>query len=553
MTLLWFVVVIGVIVFVHELGHFVVAKLCGVYVDTFSLGFGPKIFWLKIGETEYRISAIPLGGYVRMAGQVDVPEEYDKELAERYKDVPSYRRYDKQTVPKRMAIIVAGPLMNLLFALPVAFLMLFLGVNEPLDIDKTTIGSVISGSPAQISGLLPGDKILEISGYKVLTWKDIVNRARQKIGVKTSVTYERDGKTNIAEISPELDEEKGYLGIGVSRMTRAQIAAIQSNSPASKSALQVGDVVDKILGFRTTELSADELIKEIQKHPGKKLLLGVKRFPPVRYASQSNTFITTNIYVTTRRVGKIENVTVVPASCMILCEEGAPTNFPVKTGDVIKLINGRKVGPDTLSNFINKLPKGKAIITVEKTSGKIVKSKILTNVDVNIVDVGQLGVIFSPAQQKILYHPAEAIAEAPKRAMEKVNETFQILNMLIQRKLGLKSLAGPVGIARMTGAAAKLGFDVLLNLVLLITINLGILNLLPLPVLDGGHIVLLAAEGIYRKPLPVKFVLWYQKIGFFLLLALMGYVLYNDTLRWIIDSDKIGLLLGKLAQLLGLQ
>ena len=552
MTLFWFIVVIGVIVFVHELGHFIVAKMCGVYVDTFSLGFGPKIFWLKIGETEYRISAIPLGGYVRMAGQVDVPEELDKELAERYKDVPSYRRYDKQTVPKRMAIIVAGPLMNLLFALPVAFLMLTLGTHEPLDIDKTTIGQIIPGSPAQISGLLPGDKVLEIAGYKVASWKDIVNQTRKRIGTKTSITYERDGKTIIAEITPRLDEEKGFMGIGISRMTRAQIIAVQSNSPASESNLKVGDVVDKVLGYKTTELSMGDLIDEIREHPGKKILLGIKRFPAERYVSQSNFFFSTNIFVKAKRVGKIEHVSVVPSSQMIFCEENTPSNFPIKTGDVIKLINGRKVEANSISEFINKLPKGKAIITVERTKGKLLKSKISTNITVNIIDVGQIGVIFSPAQQKILYHPAEAIVEAPKRAIEKFNETIQVLNMLIQRKLGLKSLAGPVGIARMTGAAASAGFDVLLNLILLITVNLGILNLLPLPVLDGGHLVLLAAEGIYKKPLPTKFVLWYQKIGFFLLMALMVYVLYNDTLRWIVDSDKIGLLLGKLAQLLGL-
>ena len=207
MTLLWFIIVIGIIVFVHEFGHFIVAKMCGVYVDTFSLGFGQRILWFKIGDTEYRISAIPLGGYVRMAGQVDVPEEYDKELAERYKDVPSYRRYDKQSVPRRMAIIVAGPLMNLLFALPVAFLLLVTGSNEPLDIDVTTIGSVIPGSPAQISGLISGDKILEVAGYKVKTWQDVVNQTRKRIGTKTSITYDRNGKEIIAEISPALDEE----------------------------------------------------------------------------------------------------------------------------------------------------------------------------------------------------------------------------------------------------------------------------------------------------------------------------------------------------------
>ena len=552
MTLLWFIIVIGVIVFVHEFGHFIVAKMCGVYVDTFSLGFGPRILWIKIGDTEYRISAIPLGGYVRMAGQVDVPDDYDKELAERYKNVPSYRRYDKQSVPKRMAIIVAGPLMNLLFAFPVAFLLLFTGINEPLDIDVTTIGDIVPGSPAQISGLVPGDKVLAIAGYKVKTWQEIINQTRKKIGTKTSITYDRNGKEITAEITPELNEEKGYLGIGVSRMMRAQIAAISSNSPAYDSELQVGDVVDKILGIKSIELSREELIKEIRKHPDKKLLLGIKRFPLIRYASQSNSFTSTNIFVKTRRAGNIEYISILPDSGIIFCEGDAPTNFQAQTGDKIKLINGRKILPNQMSEYINKLSAGKAILTVERTKGRITKSKIITNITVNIVNVGQLGVVFTPAQQRILFHPLNAMKEAPKRAMEKIDETVQVLNMLIHRKLGLNSLAGPVGIARITGAAARSGFDVLLNIVLLITVNLGILNLLPLPVLDGGHLVLLAAEGINRKPLPSAFVLWYQKIGFFLLLGLMGYVIYNDIVRWIVDNDKIGLLIGKIAQLVGM-
>jgi len=551
MTLLWFIVVIGIIVFVHEFGHFIVAKMCGVYVDTFSLGFGPRILWVKIGEIEYRISAIPLGGYVRMAGQVDVPEEYDKELAERYKDVPAYRRYDKKSVPKRMAIIVAGPLMNLLFALPVAFLLLFTGVNEPLNIDATTIGYIIPGSPAQISGLIPGDKILEIAGHKVNTWNETIYQIRSRIGTKTSITYERKGREIIAEINPMLDEEKGFMGIGISRMTRAQVGGITSNSPAYKSGLQIGDVVDRILGIKTTELSMDELTKELLKYPNQKLMLGVKHFPPVRYISQSNTFTSTNIFITTESAGKIEHITIIPHTGIIYCEEAAPTNFQAKTGDEILLINGRKIEHKRLFEYIGKLPKGKAVLTVERMSGRIAKSKITTNINVNIVNVGRLGINFIPARQRILHHPLNALKESPKRAMEKVEETFQILKMLVQRKLGLNALAGPLGIARLTGRAAESGFDVLLNFVLLITVNLGILNLLPLPVLDGGHLVLLTAEGIYRKPLPLKFVLWYQKIGVLLLLALMGYVLYNDIIRWIIDNDKIGLLLGKLTQLVG--
>ncbi len=546
MTLIWFVVVLGIIVFVHELGHFLVAKWCGVYVDCFSLGFGPRIAWLKIGETEYRISAIPLGGYIRMAGQFDIPEDIDKEAAKRYAHVPAYRRYDKQSVPRRMAIIAAGPLMNILFALPVAFLLLVTGQNQPLELDRTTIGNVIPGSPAAIAGLVPGDRILEIGGVPVRSWSDVVQQTLTRIGTKTTITYERQNNEITVPIEPGQNEELGYMGIGIARMMRAQIALIFSNTPASRSALQVGDVVDRLIGLNPSELSWSELDTEIKKRPNARLVLGVKRFPPVRYASESNIFETAKVLVETERAGRLAHIGIDAFSGMIVCDENTPTNFPVRTGDRIKLINGRRLDPEEIARYVQKLPVGDVHVVIERIEGGIAKTKTVTNVTLHVVDAGRIGVMFGEAQQRIVYRPIEAMKASPVRAWDKFVETLQVLRMLLERRLGLNAFVGPIGIARITGMAARSGFDVLLNIVLLITVNLGILNLLPLPVLDGGHLVLLAGEAVYRKPLPVRFVLWYQKAGFALIILLMGYVLYNDVIRWIIDNESLGLLIGRL-------
>jgi len=240
MTVVYFVVVLGTLVFVHELGHFVVAKLCGVYVDCFSLGFGPRLIWLRIGETEYRISAIPLGGYVRMAGQSDLPDEEDKALAERIKDLPPQRRYDRQSVPRRMAIILAGPVMNLLFALPVAYVLLTTGEMHGLESDATTIGEVLPGSPAMEAGMLPGDRVVRINDEVVRDWSHLTRLTRNNIGNELQVTYERGGRIFTAPVTPVLDMEKQIMGIGVQQMERAQVAAILSNMPAAGSELQVG-------------------------------------------------------------------------------------------------------------------------------------------------------------------------------------------------------------------------------------------------------------------------------------------------------------------------
>ena len=544
MTFLIFLIVLGVVVFVHELGHFVVAKLAGVYVDVFSLGFGPRLLGVRIGETDYRISLIPLGGYVRMAGQSDVPEDMDDEIAARYRDVPVWRRYDRQSIATRVAIIAAGPLMNLLFALPVAFAMLVIGVREPLDVDATTVGQILPGSPAAVAGLVPGDRIIAVDDTPVKEWEKVVTSIRTRLGDQITLTYLRNGDTNRATLTPGVDKEVGYVGIGIQQMHRAQIAAIVSNSPAGASGLIVGDVIDRMVGQYADDLSMHRLIDAIQERPDRKIVLGVKRFADVRSVMETTAFARARIVLETERAGKIAHVTLLGAT--IFPDATAPSNFPLRAGDTLISINGSSVSPDTANDIVADLPRGDVSLHIERIEGTILKERTYTNVTATITDVGRIGVVFTAANQTVRYPPLAALKECGVRSWDRFVETLQVLRMLFQRKLGISTLTGPVGIARMTGAAAATGIDVLLSLVLIITINLGILNLLPIPVLDGGHILLLGLEAIYRKPLPMKFVIWCQKIGGILLLALVIYVFYNDIVSWIADNDRLGLFLGRL-------
>ena len=549
-TVAIFIVVLGILVFVHEFGHFIVAKMCGVYVDCFSMGFGPRLLWLTVGETEYRISLIPLGGYVRMAGQFDMPEEYDREATERYKHVPGYRRYDAQAIPKRMAIIVAGPLMNLLFALPVAYVMLVTGVTQPLAFDATTIGGMIPGSPAAVAGMVPGDRITEVGGTPITDWPHMVNVIRSYINTETTVTYQRGQEKISVPITPELNKEEGYLGIGVHQMQRAQVGAIASNTPAAKSSLKVGDVVDRVIGLQASEVSYATLIKDIQKRPEATLVFGVKRFAAERYATDSNTFETARAVCKTVRAGKFENVTIYTGKKrdFFLRDENVTEECPIKNGDRILKINGRVFPVGTAYEYVSGLPVGKVPVTIERITGRLLKTLVETNVVLTVKDIGQIGVAFTPASQVVKYHPREALVLSPKMAYERFKELMVVLKLLVTKKIGLNALAGPIGIARMTGMAAEQGFDVLLGFVLLITVNLGVLNLLPIPVLDGGHLVLLSIEAMYRKPLSVRFVLWFQKLGFILILGLIGIVIYQDIYNILVDNEAIGLFLGKAVQ-----
>ncbi len=543
MTILYFVIVLGTLVFVHELGHFVLAKLCGVYVDCFSLGFGPRLLWLRIGETEYRISAIPLGGYVRMAGQSDLPDEEDKALAARMADLPPQRRYDRQSVPRRMAIILAGPLMNLLFALPVAYVLLTTGEELPLASDATTLGWIAPGSPAAGAGLLPGDRVVRINATAVDDWNQFTRLTRNNIGNELQLTYARDGREFTVPITPVLDLENEIMGIGVQQMERAQIAQIMSNSPAASTALQPGDIVDRLIGLHADDLSRTRLIDEIRARPNTRLLLRVQRMPATRIMGASNVIETLRVPVTTARAGGLAQLSLY--GNVLVCAPDAPSNFPVRTGDRLVAAHGRALPPGAVQEFIMAQPAGDLPVTLERITGTFVKRRLVTNVVLTVVDTGLLGVSFAAAQQRIIYPADDALEHCLDRSVDVIIDTFAALKMMVQQRVGMKALAGPLSIARMTGMAAQEGMDVLLRLVLIITINLGILNLLPLPVLDGGHLVMLSVEGIIGRPLPLRLQVWIQKIGLLLLLALFGVVMYNDVVRWIAANDGLGLLLGR--------
>jgi RIP metalloprotease RseP len=186
-----------------------------------------------------------------------------------------------------------------------------------------------------------------------------------------------------------------------------------------------------------------------------------------------------------------------------------------------------------------------ACVAIAQQSGKYKRETLVTSLVSRVEYMGHAGIMLKPASEMVKEPFLTALKKSPAKAWTKVTETLKTLKLLFVGSLKVNNLSGPVGIARMTGAAAQRGFDVLLNFVLLITVNLGVLNLLPLPVLDGGHVVLLIAEGIRRKPLPEKFLLWYQRIGLIFLLALFAFVMLNDVGRWVKDSEFLGTLLGK--------
>jgi regulator of sigma E protease len=352
-TGLAFLVALGVLVFVHELGHFAVAKRLGVKVLRFSIGFGPILFARRRGETEYAISAMPLGGYVKMLGE----EDSEEELAE--VELQPERAFSTQPLPRRSAIVFAGPAMNFLFAF-LAYLALFVAVGAEHPSDQPRVGGVSQGSPAERGGLQAGDRVLEVDGTQVATWEQLAQTVRQSDGHTLHLVVDREGQRLPLEVTPEL-------------------------KPAP------------------------------------------------------------NLY-----------------------------------------------GEETKEAYL-------------------------------------IGIAASQEWERV--GPLEAVPLAAKQTVSASFVVVQGLALMVQGRVPLKELGGPIAIASAAGQQARAGARYFVSLLAFLSINLGILNLLPIPALDGGHLALFGIEAVLGRPLRRRHREIAQQVGILLLLSLMVFVFYNDINR----------------------
>jgi regulator of sigma E protease len=429
-TIVAFILVLGVLIFIHELGHFMVAKWVGVRVEKFSLGFGPKLLGFKRKETEYLISLLPLGGYVKLSGES--PEE---EL----RNDPS--EFASRSVGDRARIVIAGPVMNLLLALLLFPVVFMIGTEVPGYLKQPPIlGYVEADSPGAEAGFKPGDTIERVDGTAISAWGDLDNIIMTNPGITMTVSFLRDGAFMETTLTPHTNEAYGTGYAGLVYQIEPGIGGLTPGYPAEIAGLKLGDRIVSIEG--TPVQHWNQIPQLIAEYEDKEIAFTVQR------GEERQTF-----FIKPR------------------AEE----------------VNGQT------RHYIGISPLMETVIE-------------------------QYGVF-------------ESLKKGTVKFGEMTVMTFYVLKRLVTRKLSMKTLGGPIMIAQITGQAAKSGVSNLLLFMAFLSLNLGILNLLPIPVLDGGHIAFLFIEFVRGKPLGVKKMEIAQQIGLVILILLMIVVTYNDLQR----------------------
>ncbi len=526
-----FIVLLGVLVFVHELGHFIAAKLSNVYVVRLSLGFGKRLFGFKRGETDYCVSAIPLGGYVKMVGQEDMPKTEEEAVAAEpdLPDVPPERRFNNQPIRNRLAISFAGPVMNLFFAIPVLWLVFTIGIRIPAYSKYTWIGTVNEGSPAEAAGIEPGQRSLSIDGEPTGKWENVQLKIWTSEDEPLDIELE-DLSGNVIHVTatPRVEEGSARAALGIEPLVAEAVRTVFPGMPAERGGLRVGDLILAFNDAPPTNESLSKLIDSVNSSAGREMTFTVLREGHVLVV----TLAPEEVSIVKGVIFDKNVVAYVDAGDM---DEGEPSAAvaALQRGDVVVAVNGNPLGDkDFEDHLIGSIYNydGKEIqLTIERPQGFFQEPLTLMKT-VTLTRTGRIGVSFSPFLLE-KFGPAQAFVRSIDAFGYSLALTMKTIYLLVSGKVSTGEIAGPIGIAVMTEKSLELGIGYYLQLVAFITINLAIINLLPIPMLDGGMVFLLIVESIRRKPLEEKYLIILQKVGMAFIFLLILVATYNDILR----------------------
>ena len=538
------VVLLGGLIFFHEMGHYLVAKFFKVKVETFSLGFGKKIFKKTWGETEYCLSLIPLGGYVKLMG--DDP----------YKPVApeeSARAFSTQALYKRFAIVAAGPIANLLLAY-VLFMVVF-WVGQPQV--STKVGSVQTGTPAWEAGIREGDKIIALNSDSVRTWEELENWAKTREGQKVEVTLERQqnsfklivpiSKVQAKNAYGEEETVGGFKGLSPNPIASV-IGISNPKTGAYQSGLRTGDFITKVGSQKIT--SYEELKYELNKQwkPSHSLVLNYERLSEgSKKAVESSVTLS---YPTQRAGDFTAHFGVYPSETFVrqVSKESPAEKGGLKVGDRVVQIGSEKILHfDGIVELVQSYgAKNEAVPLQVEREGQLVSLFIkpletiqedpLTHQTYKKFMIGFAPNLvyqepeFTSIQVRNFSLIAKAIGETNELARKMIVSIFK----LATGGISVKNLGGPVLIATVAGKSLDAGVIPFLQMMALISINLFLLNLFPVPVLDGGHLLFFTVEAIKGKPVTVRTMEIANQIGMVFILTLVVLTLFNDISRIIL-------------------
>lgn len=424
----WWLVLLGVLILIHELGHYWAARFFDVKVDTFSIGFGPRLFGFRKGETDFRFSAILFGGYVRMAG-----EQPGDAVTNDPRSLLGKPRW------QRLIISFAGPFMNIVLAVAVLTGIFMVEYPQVPDSTNPLVGRVLPNSSAARAGIHDGDRIVQIDDVKNPDWEDIAMKEAMSANRDLPVWVERNGETLRYVVQPEMDAKYGIGRAGWMGKEEIAVGAVAPGQGAARAGLQNGDL---LLSVDDQPIySAQRMIELISKSEGKPIELGYSRNGELRKA----------------------------------------TITPIK-------------GPETDGQW-------------------------------------RIGIQFRPRVTFVKLPFGQALTESVKQNARGATMIFQVLGSIVQQRMSAKTLDGPIGIAKLSGETARQGPASFFALMSMLSLNLALLNLLPIPILDGGAILMLLVEMIMRRDMSLRFKEAIFKVGFVFLMMVMIFVFYNDITK----------------------
>jgi regulator of sigma E protease len=424
-------VLIGVMIMIHELGHYWAARFFNVRVDAFSFGFGPRLWGFRRGETDFRLSAIPFGGYVRMAGEQ--PGDPASDDPRSFLNKPRWQR---------LIIVFAGPFMNIVLAVVILTGLYMVKFPKlPESAHPGQIGVVLADSAAAKAGIREGDRIISFDGVMNPSWEDILMNEIASANREIPVILLRDGKEIRTHVTPKLDERNGIGTIGWAEQAEVVLSGVEPGMDAEKQGLRSGDQLVSVNGI------------------------------PIRSAY---------------RLREI-----------IKASQGKP----------VDIIYNRD-GVEHTASVTPRLRKGE-----------------------DGTEAWFIGVGLAPRVTYVALNFPEALKESLDRNIKSAGLIYQMIKGIVERRMSAKSLEGPIRIAQISGDAAREGPAAFLDLMSVVSLNLAVLNLLPIPILDGGVILLLLIETVFRRDLSLQVKENVMKFGFVFLMMLVAFVLYNDITK----------------------